>query len=244
MVRSDAPTGKAPAITRAARILDVLALGHSLSLADLTERVNLSKSSVSDLCASLVGTGLVRRFHDGTYGLGSGIVRLAEKVGGQSDRVDLFATRSDASIALEGHTLSLEGLFGTEVLTLNVRMGRHPLVLTPRPGVRSAVLESAAGRAILHGMDVPSLSTELSLYERHQGISARDRQLVLEVAIASGPRVVTGNDSTGVRRLAAAITADSHPRTAVTLHLPAGLSSSSDISGLGEALIEFTSVNQ
>src|SRR2546423_15700902 len=57
----------APAVTRAAAILDALAEQPAAPtpLSDLARRLGLPKSSVANICAALVDAGLVRRAGSG-----------------------------------------------------------------------------------------------------------------------------------------------------------------------------------
>lgn len=70
------PRSRAPAIHRASRVLEAVALaGRPLSLAEVTAAVEAPKSSVSSVCTALTAAGLLVRGDDGTFALGP---RLAE----------------------------------------------------------------------------------------------------------------------------------------------------------------------
>ncbi|MCX7171769.1 MAG: helix-turn-helix domain-containing protein, partial [Proteobacteria bacterium] len=72
------PKGIVPSIIKGVQILDALAAaGEPLTLAELTQRLELPKSSVLALCASLVRTGMMNRLDSGAYRLGMHLVDLS-----------------------------------------------------------------------------------------------------------------------------------------------------------------------
>src|SRR4051812_33074729 len=75
-----------PSVTRAVRILNALAAGPAnASLASLSRRLQLPRSSALALCNTLVETGLLVRNPDGTYRLGSHVLELSRSFLGQTD---------------------------------------------------------------------------------------------------------------------------------------------------------------
>ncbi len=74
----ESDSSRVPAITRAAWILEILAAERApLRLAELARRTGIAKSSVLNLCASLVEERLVLRGEDGSYRLGPYVLELA-----------------------------------------------------------------------------------------------------------------------------------------------------------------------
>jgi len=69
--------GNTPAVTRAIRILDLLAEtpGQTRTLSEIARELGIAKSSVSNLCVALEDGGLVRRTGAG-YLLGRSTVEL------------------------------------------------------------------------------------------------------------------------------------------------------------------------
>lgn len=77
LAASDAAPGGAAAVDRAISLLGAFQSGdRTLTLATLAERTRLYKSTVLRLLASLEHGGLVQRFEDGRYGLGTEVARL------------------------------------------------------------------------------------------------------------------------------------------------------------------------
>src|SRR6186713_1510379 len=74
---SDAAPGGAAAVDRALTLLSAFRAGDtSLSLAELSSRTQLYKSTTLRLLASLEHARLVQRLDDGSYGLGTEVARL------------------------------------------------------------------------------------------------------------------------------------------------------------------------
>ena len=65
----DAGGSLAPAVTRAAAILDLLAENGSTPAgpSELARRLGLPKSSIANICAALADTGLIRRVGTGVH---------------------------------------------------------------------------------------------------------------------------------------------------------------------------------
>ncbi|WP_170297162.1 substrate-binding domain-containing protein [Georgenia thermotolerans] len=82
---------KAPALVRAARLLDVVAAQRApVTLADLTRRLALPKSSVLNICNTLVAQRMLLRGHDGSFRLGPRIIELGAVVNGTERPVRLI----------------------------------------------------------------------------------------------------------------------------------------------------------
>jgi IclR family transcriptional regulator, blcABC operon repressor len=116
----------APAVTRAAAILDVLAENPSVPAgpSELARRLGLPKSSIANICNALADTGLVRRIGTG-FALGR---RLAELGGAYLAAVDLVQEFYDASRELPAasdETVQLAVLDGLEMTYLARHDGRQ-----------------------------------------------------------------------------------------------------------------------
>ena len=74
----------APAVSRAARILEVLAEsnGEPVGPSELARRLGLPKSSIANICGALADAGLVRRMGTG-FALGRRLAELGWRVPGQ-----------------------------------------------------------------------------------------------------------------------------------------------------------------
>jgi ribose transport system substrate-binding protein len=70
-------TGRVPAVTRAAAVLNAVATSDGLSLSDLARLVEAPKSSLLSVCLALTDERLLRRTEDGRYVLGIRVAELA-----------------------------------------------------------------------------------------------------------------------------------------------------------------------
>jgi DNA-binding IclR family transcriptional regulator len=144
----------APAVTRAAAILDLLAEngGVAAGPSELARRLGLPKSSIANICAALAETGLVRRV--GTrFALGR---KVAELGGAYLASVDLVQEFYDACHELEtgsDETIQLAVLDGIEMTYLARHDGRQPVRLTSQIGRRLPASVTATGKATLASLD-------------------------------------------------------------------------------------------
>jgi len=147
---SKLPKGVVPSVLKAARLLDVVAASHDpLPLTQISERLSLPKSSTLSLCTSLTQTGLLRRFEDGSYHLGTHLVDLAHAYLVRTDVAKEFNQAWDSV-----HTLHEEGAVlavrdGIDVVYVACRNGTRPLGITYRIGMRLPVSCTATGKAII-----------------------------------------------------------------------------------------------
>ena len=157
----------APAVTRAAAILDVLAEHPSAAtpLSDLARRLGLPKSSVANICGALVEAGLVRRV-DAGFGLGR---RLAELGGAYLSGVDQVHEFHDLAAQLpvaSEETIQMALLDGLEVTYVARHDGRQPIRLASEIGRRLPASCTALGKATLASLDPEDLA------ERLRGVEA------------------------------------------------------------------------
>jgi IclR family transcriptional regulator, blcABC operon repressor len=156
------PPSLAPAVTRAVRILDALASDgqRAVPLSELSRRVGAPKSSVANICAALVDSGLVRR-SDGGFSLGR---RLAELGGAYLSSVDLVSEFHGAVERLpvaSDETSQLAVLDGLEVTYLARHDGRQPIRLASEIGRRLPASCTALGKATLAALDPEDLHRRL-----------------------------------------------------------------------------------
>jgi DNA-binding IclR family transcriptional regulator len=152
----------APAVTRAAAILDVLAENPSVPAgpSELARRLGLPKSSIANICNALAETGLVRRIGTG-FALGR---RLAELGGAYLAAVDLVQEFYDASRELptaSDETIQLAVLDGLEMTYLARHDGRQQVRLTSGIGRRLPATVTATGKAALATLDDRELDRRL-----------------------------------------------------------------------------------
>jgi IclR family transcriptional regulator, blcABC operon repressor len=144
----------APAVTRAAAILDLLAENGSVAAgpSELARRLGLPKSSIANICGALADAGLVRRVGTG-FALGR---RLAELGGAYLTSVDLVQEFYEACAALptgSEETVQLAILDGTEMTYLARHDGKQPVRLTSQIGRRLPASVTATGKAALSAID-------------------------------------------------------------------------------------------
>jgi DNA-binding IclR family transcriptional regulator len=153
----------APAVTRAAAILDVLSENASIALgpSELARRLGLPKSSIANICGALADVGLLRRMGTG-FALGR---RLAELGGAYLIAVDMIQEFYDASRNLptgSEETVQLAVLDGLEMTYLARHDGRQPVRLTSQIGRRLPATSTATGKAALASLDDRDLAERLS----------------------------------------------------------------------------------
>jgi DNA-binding IclR family transcriptional regulator len=161
----DASAGEslAPAVTRAAAILDLLAEDASSALgpSELSRRLALPKSSIANICGALADAGLVRRVGTG-FALGR---RLAELGGAYLVAVDMvqefYETARQLPVASE-ETVQLAILDGLEMTYLARHDGRQPVRLTSQIGRRLPATSTATGKAALASLDRRELDRRLA----------------------------------------------------------------------------------
>jgi DNA-binding IclR family transcriptional regulator len=144
----------APAVSRAAVILDLLAENRGVAAgpSELARRLGLPKSSIANICAALADAGLARRVGTG-FALGR---KLAELGGAYLAGVDQIQEFYEACHELEvgsEETIQLAVLDGIEMTYLARHDGRQPVRLTSQIGRRLPASVTATGKAALATLD-------------------------------------------------------------------------------------------
>ena len=144
----------APAVTRAAAILDLLAENGSVPAgpSELARRLGLPKSSIANICGALADAGLVRRVGTG-FTLGR---KLAELGGAYLTSVDLVQEFYEACNELptgSEETIQLAVLDGVEMTYLARHDGQQPVRLTSQIGRRLPASVTATGKAALASIE-------------------------------------------------------------------------------------------
>src|SRR4051794_27400699 len=161
-VERELPDSLAPAVTRAAAILDELASAHSLTLgtSELARRLALPKSSIANICAALLEAGMLRRVGGG-YALGR---KLAELGGAYLSAVDpvqeFYASTADLPY-ISQDTVQLGVLDGLEVTYVARHDGEQPIRLASAIGRRLPANCTAMGKAALASLPQPDLTRRL-----------------------------------------------------------------------------------
>jgi DNA-binding IclR family transcriptional regulator len=142
--------GNTPAVTRAIRILDLLAgaRGQTRTLTEIARELGLAKSSVSNLCVALEEGGLVRRTGAG-YLLGRRTVELGGAFLSGFDQIREFYRACEDSEVLRRQLVQIAMLDGARVLYLAVHEGRERFPLSAGVGDRYPASATAVGTALL-----------------------------------------------------------------------------------------------
>ena len=133
----DQTSGNAPAVTRAVRILDLLADAprQVRTLTEISRELGVAKSSVSNLCVALEEGGLVRR-SGGGYLLGRRTVELGGAFLNGFDQIREFYRVCEDSEVLRRQLVQIAMLDGARVLYLAVHEGRERFPLSANVGDR------------------------------------------------------------------------------------------------------------
>jgi DNA-binding IclR family transcriptional regulator len=153
----------APAVTRAAAILEVLA-EHPTDPAgpsELARQLGLPKSSIANILNALADAGLVRRTGSG-YGLGRKVAELGGAYLAAIDLVQEFYDASRELPAASDETIQLAVLDGLEMTYLGRHDGRQQVRLTSGIGRRLPATVTATGKAALAALDDRELDRRLS----------------------------------------------------------------------------------
>jgi DNA-binding IclR family transcriptional regulator len=152
----------APAVTRAAAILDALAEapGAPTPLSDLARRLGLPKSSVANICAALVDARLVRRAGAG-FTLGRRLAELGGAYLATVDQVQEFYELAERLPVASQETTQLALLDGLEVTYLARHDGRQAIRLASEIGRRLPASCTALGKAALASLEPADLADRL-----------------------------------------------------------------------------------
>jgi IclR family transcriptional regulator, blcABC operon repressor len=153
----------APAVSRAARILEVLAEsnGEPVGPSELARRLGLPKSSIANICGALADAGLVRRISTG-FALGRRLAELGGAYLASVDQVQEFYDVSRSLPAGSEETVQFAVLDGLEVTYLARHDGRQPVQLSSGIGRRLPAFSTATGKAALASLPDADLTRRLA----------------------------------------------------------------------------------
>ncbi len=153
----------APAVTRAALILDVLAeqASQPVGPSELARRLGLPKSSIANICGALADAGLVRRIGTG-FALGRKVAELGGAYLASVDQVQEFYEAARLLPAGSEETVQFAILDGLEVTYLARHDGRQPVRLTSGIGRRLPAFSTATGKAALASLPADELDRRLA----------------------------------------------------------------------------------
>lgn len=155
---------KAPAVSKAVAVLDSLARSAEAgSISGLARRIEVPKSSVADICATLSDLGLLSRNRDGRYLLGQHVVELARGLVGGQRLIEVFTEACLSVPAASEETVTLSILDGADSVIVAARHGRATLPVTARVGLRLPVWSTASGRCFLAALPEARIGEILAL---------------------------------------------------------------------------------
>jgi DNA-binding IclR family transcriptional regulator len=162
--RGDAPL--APAVVRAAAILDLLATAavsdapSPPTLSDVARSTGLPKSSVANICAALLQVGLIRRVGPG-FGLGRRLAELGGAYLSTVDQVQVFHELTDQLGVVSAEIAHLAVLDGLDITYIARHEGRQSLRIASEIGRRLPATCTALGKAALATLAVDDLHDRL-----------------------------------------------------------------------------------
>lgn len=160
---SPGPGTPAPAVLRAAAILDVISK-HAETyprVSDIARATGIPHSSVTNILAALVETGLVRRVGSG-FSIGPTTVEFASVFLRSDDTVQRFREFVPELETISAETVQLGTLVEGDVLFLARHDGAQPIALTSSIGKRLPASSTAIGKAMLARLEPPELAATLS----------------------------------------------------------------------------------
>lgn len=144
------PRELAPALARGIGILELIAVSRrTWSLTEIATELDIAKSSVFGLCATLQSTGLLDRQGDGTYRLGLRLVDLANARLEDSDLPGAFYATWDSLGVFRQEAVILSVRDAADMVYVACRNSPLPLGVTFRIGMRLPACCTATGKAYL-----------------------------------------------------------------------------------------------
>jgi DNA-binding IclR family transcriptional regulator len=161
-VEVTANSSLAPAVTRAAAILDALAGDPSdgLGLSEIARRLDLPKSSVANICSALLEVGFIARTGAG-FRIGRRLAELGGAYLATVDQVQEFHAACDQLEVASLETMQLAVLDGLEVIYIARHDGRQAVRLASEIGQRLPASCTALGKAALAALDEDELGRRL-----------------------------------------------------------------------------------
>ena len=161
-------------------MLQALAEGPpTATLAALSRRLELPRSSALALCNSLVKAGLMTREAAGSYRLGPGVVALARAYLTQTDLRTEFDRLTRGVPVLPEETLLLSVRDGTDVVYIGRRIGSRPVAVSYELGLRLPAHCTASGKALLAALPPEEIR---GLYPPHTRLRAPTPQSITDVS--------------------------------------------------------------
>lgn len=218
----------APAVARAARLLEALAgTRQPMTLTELVHALALPKSTVHGLCAALAQAGLVERLDNARYHLGARVMDLAHAYLARTDVSAEFQAIVKAESPMPEESLVLSVLDGADIVYVGCRNGTRPFGFNFRIGMRLPANCTASGKAMLATRPpetVIDLATSRAFYALTRQSITKPAPLLAELARAAALGYAIDDEETrdGMVCIGAPIfgAASSEAVAAVALSLP------------------------
>jgi IclR family transcriptional regulator, blcABC operon repressor len=185
--RSDQAEGEsagslAPAVSRAAIILDLLAEDPSVPAgpSELARRLGLPKSSIANICTALADAGLIHRAGAG-FALGRKLAELGGAYLASIDQVQEFYEACSALEAASQETMQLAVLDGLEVVYIARHDGRQTIRLASAIGRRLPASCTAIGKAALAALDPADLDERLRAVDTLPRLTSNSHRTVAQL---------------------------------------------------------------
>lgn len=157
-----AERGPAPAVSRAIKLLDLMARNPSMpmTVTELAREIGAARSSTRNICTALEAGGLVQH-SDGGYRLGWRLVEFGGAYLYSHEQVNAFHQACAESSLLAKELVQAAILDGDDVLYVARHEGRAPLSLSAHVGDRLPAARTALGRALLATLGDDALRRQL-----------------------------------------------------------------------------------
>lgn len=147
-----------PAIERADKIINIIAQKpNEYRLIDLSNELDINKSSLFSSLNTLETLGWVKKGNDDTYTLGMRMGILSALYFSQFDLISTFSIKSVDTVNKLGETVQLSIIEGTDIIYLSKKEGSSPVRLATDPGMRLSAHSTAMGKVHLSKYDFKQL---------------------------------------------------------------------------------------
>lgn len=220
---TDRPRSRVQSIERVFGLLELISVaGGAMGLADLARVSGLAPATIHRLMQTVVELGYARQLHSRQYALGPRLAGLADSAQAVLGMSALPLLRQLA--AELGESANLAALDGREVIYVAHAPGTHSMRIFTEAGKRAAAHSTAAGKAILAGLDDGVVD---ALFEA-EGLTAQTANSITTPSLLKRELLVVRNrgyaldeqeQEIGVRCVAVAVP-NSKSRTAISISGP------------------------
>jgi len=153
---------RAPAVLRAGRIIETIAgsNGAAIGVNELARRLDIPKSSVSNICAPLEQLGVLERTAKG-YVLGNKLAVWGGAYLDANDKIARFHRAVQSLPTIRRETVQLAVLVGVDVVYVARHDGVQPISLSSAIGRSLPASITATGKAILAALPDEELNHRL-----------------------------------------------------------------------------------